>query len=77
MLGNFQNMGLLVYRLGTLLSFGNMPKRKIAPTLGPNKRKNVAISIAVKNEIREMIKAGLNKSQVESQLQKEKKDNVS
>mgnify|MGYP003333493217 CR=1 FL=1 len=50
-----------------------MPKRKIAPTLGPNKRKNVAISKAVKNEIREMIKAGLNKSQVEAQLQKEKK----
>ena len=65
MLGNFENMGLLVYRFRAFLSFGSMPKRKLAPPLGRSKRKYVAISKAVKNEIREMIKAGFSKSQVE------------
>ena len=50
-----------------------MPKRKIARSLEPSKRKNVAIPKAVKNEIREMIKKGLKKSEVEARLQKEKK----
>ena len=58
-------MGLLVYRFRAFLSFGSMPKRKFAPPLGPSKRKYVAILKAVKNEIREMIKAGFSKSQVE------------
>ena len=51
-----------------------MPKRKIARSLEPSKRKNVAISKAVKNEIRKMIKKGLKKSEVEARLQKEKKN---
>ena len=68
-LGNFENMGLLVYRFRAFLSFGSMPKRKLAPPLGPSKRKYVAILKAVKNEIREMIKAGFSKSQVEEMPQ--------
>ena len=55
------------------VSFKKMPKRKIARSLEPSKRKNVAIPKAVKNEIREMIKKGLKKSEVEARLQKEKK----
>ena len=50
-----------------------MPKRKFPQTLEPTKRKYVAISKAVKNEIREMIKTGFSKSEVEARLQKEKK----
>ena len=47
-----------------------MPKRKIAPILEPSKRKNVSLS---ENEIREMIKSGMEKPDVEARLQKEKK----
>ena len=50
-----------------------MPKRKKALILGPSKRKNVAIPKIIKNEIREMIKSGMSKSEVEDRLRKEKK----
>ena len=50
-----------------------MPKRKKARILEPSKRKNVAIPKTVKNEIREMIKAGVGKNEVQARLQKEKK----
>ena len=50
-----------------------MPKRKIARTLEPSKRKNVSLPKSVKNEIREMIKAGMDKAEVEAKLRKEKK----
>ena len=53
--------------------FGKMPKRKKVRILEQNKRKNVAIPKSMKNEIREMIKSGLSKSDVEARLQKEKK----
>ena len=66
-------MRLLVYELSAYVSFGKMPKRKKTRVLEPSKRKNVAIPKTVKNEIREMIKAGVGKTEAEARLQKEKK----
>ena len=54
-----------------------MPKQQITRTLKlpeePSKRKYVAIPKSVKNEIREMIRSGMKKSDVEARLQLENK----